>query len=169
MTTSGKNPVILGRVSGLYGVKGWFKVHSYADPREGIFQYSRWLLRDKEEWREVTLAEGKKHGKTLIAHIAEVTDRDTASALVGQDIAVPRENMPDPASGEYYWHDLEGLEVVDSTGSTLGRVDHLLATGANDVLVVKGEQEVLVPFLLDEVIRDVDFDKGVISVAWDWE
>ena len=169
MTQNGKDPVVLGRISGLFGVKGWFKVHSFTEPREGIFSYTRWLVQDGDDWREVKLAEGKKHGKSLVAHFAEVTDRDAAAELVGLSIAVYRQDMPETADGEYYWHDLEGMQVVDAAGAEIGRVDHLLATGVHDVLVVKGEHEVLVPFVLEEIVRHVDLEQGVISVDWEWE
>lgn len=169
MAQTGKNPVVLGRVSGIYGVKGWFKVFSYTEPRDAILQYRNWLLKDGETWREAQLDQGKKHGKSVIACIAGVTERDAAAGLLGMDIAVAREDMPKLTQGEYYWHDLEGMEVVDGSGRSLGRVSYLLATGANDVLVVQGEQEILVPFVVDKVIKDVDVEQRVISIDWEWD
>jgi 16S rRNA processing protein RimM len=144
-------PVILGRVSGLYGVKGWIRVHSYTEPREAILDYKDWLLLRDSVRRSVKLAEGKRHGKTVVARIDGVDDRDDAAGYVGDDIAVPRERLPDTGRGEYYWADLEGLQ------------------GANDVLVVQGDQEILIPFVQDEVIKDVDLAAGVISVDWEWD
>lgn len=169
MAQTVKNPVVLGRVSGLYGVRGWIKVFSYTEPREAILNYSNWLLKDGGDWREAQLDQGKKHGKSVIACIAGITERDAAAGLIGMDIAVAREDMPKLAPGEYYWSDLEGMEVVDASGRSLGKVSHLLATGANDVLVVLGEQEILVPFVVDEVVKNVDAEKCVISVDWEWD
>jgi 16S rRNA processing protein RimM len=167
-------------VSGLYGVKGWIRVHSYTEPREAILDYKDWLLLRDSVRRSVKLAEGKRHGKTVVARIDGVDDRDDAAGYVGDDIAVPRERLPDTGRGEYYWADLEGLQVVNSDGRTLGSVAYLdgrtlgsvaylLATGANDVLVVQGDQEILIPFVQDEVIKDVDLAAGVISVDWEWD
>jgi 16S rRNA processing protein RimM len=167
-----RKPVVLGRVTGLYGVKGWIKLHSYTEPREAILDYKDWLLLRDSDQQAVKLAEGKRHGKTIIARFDGVDDRDDAASLVGDDIAVPRERMPDTGRGEYYWADLEGLQVVHSDGRILGEVACLLATGANDVLVVQldhGDQEILIPFVRDEVIKDVDLDAGVISVDWEWD
>lgn len=169
MVQTGNNPVVLGRVSGVYGVRGWFRVFSYTEPREAILNYRNWLLKDGEDWREARLDQGKKHGKSVIACIAGVTERDAAAGLIGTDIAVAREDMPKLTPGEYYWHDLEGMKVVDTSGRVLGKVSHLLATGANDVLVVQGEQETLVPFVIDEVIKDVDVELRVISIDWEWD
>ncbi len=162
-------PVVLGRISGLFGVRGWVKVYSYTEPREAVLGYGRWLLSAKDGWREATVAEGQRHGKTIIARIAGVADRDEAAELVGTEIAVPRDEMPETASGQYYWSDLEGLRVVHRDGTELGRVAYLLETGANDVMVVKGEQERLIPFVMDKVVLGVDLDKGEIDVDWEWD
>jgi 16S rRNA processing protein RimM len=162
-------PVILGRVTGLYGVKGWIKVHSYTEPREAILDYNDWLLLRDGERQAVKLAEGKRHGKAVIARIDGIDERDDAAGYVGHEIAVAREQLPDAGRGEYYWADLEGLQVVHSDGRILGRVAYLLATGANDVLVVRGDREILIPFVQEEVIKDVDLAAGVINVDWEWD
>jgi 16S rRNA processing protein RimM len=162
-------PVVLGRVSGLFGVRGWVKVYSYTEPREAVLNYDRWLLSAKDGWQEATVAEGQRHGKTVIARIDGYVDRDEAAKLVGAEIGVPRNELPETARGEYYWSDLEGLTVVHRDGTELGKVDYLLETGANDVLVVRGITERLIPFVMDKVVLGVDLDKGEIEVDWEWD
>ena len=120
-------------------------------------------------WQSFDLVEGKRHGKSIIAHIEGVEDRDAAAACLGCEIGVPRAELPATSPGEYYWADLEGLKVVHKDGKELGAVDYLLETGANDVLVVKGEKERLIPFVMDRFILDVDVDSGVITVDWEWD
>ena len=162
-------PLVLGRISGLYGVRGWVKVHSYTEPRDAILKYGSWLLEQDGVWRETSVAEGRKQGKTVVARLDAVTDRDMATAFVGMTIGVARSDLPETDSGEYYWTDLEGLQVIHQDGRILGKVAYLLATGANDVLVIQGDQEVLVPFVKDEVIKGVDLATGIISVDWEWD
>ena len=162
-------PVVLGRISGFFGVRGWVKVFSYTQPREAVLKYRRWLLSNNGGWQATTVAEGKRHGKTVIARIDGIDDRDQAAELIGRDIGVPREELPETDDGQYYWSDLEGLQVVRKDGSELGRVAYLLETGANDVMVVRGEQEHLVPFVTDDVVLDVDLATGVIRVDWEWD
>jgi len=162
-------PVILGQVTGLYGVKGWVKVHSYTEPREAILDYKDWLLLRDGDWQSVRLAEGKRHGKSVIVRLEGVNDRDVAAGYVDDEIGVPREQLPDAGRDQFYWADLEGLQVVHSDGRILGKVAYLLATGANDVMVVKGDQEILIPFVQGEVIKDVDLAAGVINVDWEWD
>ncbi|MDX1405202.1 MAG: ribosome maturation factor RimM [Woeseiaceae bacterium] len=166
--TNGK-PVILGRITGLFGVKGWFKVRSYTEPREAILDYRDWLLLKDGHAEAARLAEGKRHGKTVIASLEGCDDRDAAAEYVDSDIGVLRENLPEISEGEFYWADLEGLEVVHTDGRSFGKVAYLLATGANDVLVVRGDREVLIPFVKGEIVKDVDLEAGVINVDWEWE
>lgn len=164
-----QDPVILGRISAVFGVKGWVKIYSYTDPREAILEFRDCLLMRDGVWQSATIAEGKRHSKTVIARLAGVEERDAAAAYIGVDIAMPREQMPNPEDGHYYWSDLEGLKVIHRDGTELGKVAYMLATGANDVLVVKGDQEVLIPFLPEDVILNVDLAAGVISVDWEWD
>jgi 16S rRNA processing protein RimM len=142
-------------------------VYSYTDPREAILEYSAYFLHQGGSWRRVEIAEGKKHGKGVILRLDGVEDRDAAAALIDCEIAVAREVMPAAEQGVYYWADLEGLAVVHRDGTDLGRVAYLLETGANDVLVTSGKPERLIPFILGEVVLDVDLVNGVIRVEWE--
>lgn len=164
---SGERMVVVGRISGLFGVHGWVKVYSYTHPPEQIFAYAPWCVGGEGNWQPAALEDGRAHGKGLIAKLTGCDDRDSAAALMGRDIGVPRSALPDPEPGEYYWVDLEGLRVTTPDGEELGRVERLMATGANDVLVVQGEHEHLVPFIVDEVVSAVDFERGEIRVDWD--
>ncbi len=167
---SADEPVILARVTGLYGVRGWVKLYSFTDPREGILDYRDCLLVADGQGRETRIEEGRRHGKGVIARLKGVSDRDSAAALVGNELGVLRDALPEPESGSYYWADLEGLTVRHRDGSVLGRVDHLIGTGANDVLVVRADdQERLIPFVVDDVVKNVDLQNGVIDVDWEWD
>ncbi len=162
-------PIVLGRISGVFGVKGWVKVFSYTEPREALLGYKNWLLGQEGQWQSASVAEGQRHGKGVVVRIDGFEDRDQAAALVGTEIGVPRDELPDTEDGHYYWSDLEGLTVVRSDGSELGKLAYLLETGAHDVMVIKGDAERLVPFVKDEIVVDVDLAAGVITVDWDWD
>lgn len=159
--------IVLGRISGHYGVKGWVKVFSETEPREGILKYAPWLLGpDAKPWR---IAEGKCHGKGIIVRFEGCQNRDQSACLIGQEIAIDADQLPPAQSDEFYWIDLEGLAVVTVDGVDLGRVSHLFSTGANDVLVVAGERERLIPFVWKDVVKDVNLDARRIEVDWDPE
>ncbi len=142
---------------------------SYTQPREAILDYDRWYLKHNGGWQARAVLDGKRHGKTVIALIEGVDDRDQAAALLNTEIAVDRETLPAAEDGSFYWADLEGLRVVKRDGTELGTVAYLMETGANDVLVVQGDTERLVPFIMDKVVLDVDVNEGVISVDWEWD
>ena len=144
-------------------------MYSYTEPREAVLEYTTWLLATSNDWQPVLVAEGKRQGKTIIARLEGFDDRDQAATLVGRTIGVPRDALPDTGEGQYYWSDLEGLRVVDRDGAELGKVRYLIETGANDVMVVKGEQERLIPFVSGDTVVDVDLVNGVIIVDWEWD
>jgi 16S rRNA processing protein RimM len=162
-------PVWLGRIGGAYGVRGWVRLRSDTDPPEQIAAYSPWWLSRDGQWRRVEVQALRRQGAGLVAQLQGCTDRDQAAGLTGSEIAVERDLLPKPGEDEFYWADLIGLEVRTEQGGTLGRVEELLATGANDVLVVRGERERLIPFLRGQVVREVDLDAGRIVVDWDPE
>ena len=160
--------LIVGRISGLYGVRGWVKIFSHTDPRDNILSYPIWHLRQGNEWRQVTLAEGRLHGKGVVARLTGCDDRDVAAGLIGSDIAILREQLQQAEPGEYYWTDLLGLEVRTVEGIELGMVDHLMETGSNDVLVVlQGKRERLIPFIREQVVREIDLAGKKMVVDWD--
>jgi 16S rRNA processing protein RimM len=161
--------VTLGRISGIFGVRGWVKVHSYTEPRQNIVGFKRWTIRQRGEERTVEVEDGRAHGANVVAKLRDVEDREAARALIGADIAVERAALPACEPGEYYWADLEGLDVITPAGDRLGTVDHLVATGGHDVLVLTGQPQRLIPFVRGSVIRSVDIAAGVIVADWSTE
>ena len=159
--------LIVGRVSGLFGVKGWVKVYSHTEPRENILQYKPLYLEIGGEWQALDLIEGRRQGKGIVAVFKGYTDRDAASVLIGVNIAIRQAQLPELPKDEYYWSELEGLKVVTVNGIELGVVDHLIETGSNDVLVVKGDRERLIPYVRPDVVTELDLENGVIQVEWD--
>ncbi|MFU8820806.1 MAG: ribosome maturation factor RimM [Gammaproteobacteria bacterium] len=161
--------VVLGKVGGLYGVRGWVKLWSFTDPVENLLDYRELELGREGDWRPARLVEGRRQGQALVARFDDCADRDQAALLVGAEVSVMRDRLPEPGAGEYYWADLVGLAVVTTGGVELGRVESMMATGANDVMVVKGDRERLVPFLPGQYVNEVDLAGGRIVVDWDPE
>lgn len=159
----------MGRVVGLFGVQGWLKVYAYTQPKENLLRYSEWRLEDPGGAGSLvlTLEDGKRQGKGLLAKLQGVDDRDQARRWLGSTIRIARDALPKLPDGEYYWVDLQGLRVRTQAGVELGVVDHLIETGAHDVLVVHGERERLIPFVLGHSVVRVDQEAGVIEVDWD--
>ena len=161
--------LLLGELVGVHGLQGWLKLRSHTDPIDAILGYQPWLLRQRGSERMLSGVRGRMQGKALVVRLPGVDTREAAEALLGSEVWIDRDALPPPAPGEYYWADLEGLEVVTVAGQPLGSVAHLLATGANDVLVVRGERERLIPFVQPDVVTAVDLAARRITVDWDPE
>jgi 16S rRNA processing protein RimM len=157
--------VTLGRVSGVYGVKGWLRIRSFTEPPANIGRYEGWLLCGRGPPEPVDVEGVAVREGRVTAKLRGIDDRDEARRLIGAEIAVERSRLPALEPGEYYWTDLEGLEVRTVAGQRLGTVDYLIATGANDVLVLD-DGRTLIPFVIDSVVKQVDLDGGVIEVDW---
>jgi 16S rRNA processing protein RimM len=155
----------MGRIVAPYGVRGWIKVRPQTESTDGLLGYRTWWLGKQGEWNSYQLLEGRVHGTDVVARLEGVADRDRAARLRGCDVAVPRSELPPAPAGEYYWADLIGLEVVNREGVRLGQIAEVFATGANDVLVVRGERERLIPFV-EAVVVDVDLEGALLTLDW---
>jgi len=155
----------MGWISAPFGVKGWVKIQPNTAATGNLLAYQTWWVEREGDWREIPVAEARVQGRELVARLEGYDDRDAVAALRGTSVAVPRAALPRTQSGEYYWADLIGLAVVNGSAQALGRITGVLQTGANDVLVVAGERERLIPFIA-EVIREVDVAAGVVRVDW---
>ena len=158
--------VIMGKVVGAQGIQGWVKVQTFTEYLDSLLDYDTWYVGNEQSWRPLEVLDANVHGKVLVARLEGIADRTAAERYKGQLIAVPRAELPEQEEGEYYWSDLVGLSVENLAGEKFGIVDSLLETGANDVLVVKGEQgETLIPFIAS-VIQQVSLKDKTIRVDW---
>lgn len=161
-----QRPIIVGRVTAVFGIRGWVKIASFTEPPENLLGYRPWLLASGDGFEPVVVDDLKPHGSGFVAQLDGCTDRDLAARFTGRDLAVPRSELPAAQADEYYWFDLAGLAVVNPAGEPLGRVERVMETGANDVLVVSGaEREMLIPFVA-AVVTDVDLAGGRLTADW---
>lgn len=172
--SSQQAPVVLGKLGSSHGIKGWLKITSYTNSVEDIFDYSPWLIKEQGEWREVKVLQWRFQGKALIAELEGVTTRDQAQMLTNCEIAIDAEQMKDLPEDEFYWRDLIGCEVVNTKGYNMGKVEQIVETGSNDVLLVKanakdgfGKTERMIPFVTEQFIQSVDLTAKQILVDWD--
>lgn len=174
--TSGNDFIVVGKISGLYGVRGWVRVFSHTKPRENILTYQIWYLQDGKDWIPFELESGRPHSKGIVAKLIGCNDRDQAIELQQKNIAIKPEQLSALEEGEYYWSQLIGLQVSNLEDINFGTLTAMLETGANDVMVVvdptqevaEGEDpERLIPFVQGDVIKDIDLDAGTMLVDWD--
>ena len=164
----------LGKISGVFGVKGWVKIFSHTSPRQQIVKYSPLYLRKNGKWQAVKVVKGHKQGKAVVAQLEGVDDRDQAFALIGTEIAIKQNQLPTLSNDSFYWADLEGVSVFTLEDIKLGKIEWVFDTGSNNVIVVKGEldgkkKDHMVPWIMDDVIKSVDLEASRIVVDWDPE
>ena len=165
--------MLIARIGAAYGIKGWIKLISFSSPKENILNYQTFLTPQGSALIELEIDQSKTQGKGFVAHIKGCDDRNLTQEFTGKDLYINKALLPELNENEYYWHQLEGMRVKTLSGDDLGIVDHLLETGANDVLVVKpdelsvDEDERLIPYLFNQVIDNIDEDLRVIKVNWE--
>lgn len=166
--------VVLGRLTAPYGVKGWLHLHPFGDdPASWKRMPQWWLARDdgpNAQWMPYEVSGLRRHGGGWVVKLNGVDARAGAEALTGWFFGAAKEALPRTDDGEYYWADLIGLRVVNAQGISLGSVEQVIETGANDVLrLLDGEHERLLPFI-EQVVKEVDVAGGRMMVDWqaDW-
>jgi len=167
--------IVVGRICGVFGVKGWLKVYSFTEQQLQILEYKPWHLKMGEKLKQLDIIESRKHGKGIVVQLKGISDRDIAAEWVNAEILINSDQLPQLPEGEYYWADLKGLKVLDLAGVLLGEVIDIMQTGANDVLVLteastkadEKPQEVLIPYIMEQVIKKIDLELQQIIVDWD--
>jgi 16S rRNA processing protein RimM len=172
---AGAHRVVLGKIVSVHGVRGAVKVYSHTDPLDNVLDYAEWSLNRGSEQRTVSVLGGRVQGRVLVVNLKGVDDRNKAEDLVDFEISIASDALPELEDGDFYWHQLEGLQVINQEGQLLGKVDHLLETGSNDVMVVKpcagsvDQRERLLPYLPGQFVIKVDLETQVMQVDWDAE
>ena len=173
--------VVVGLVSGLHGVQGALKIKSFCEPAEGIFKYQPWTLArpSASVASSATLPDTstlvgvplkiRGAGTSLAARFPEIEDRDQAALWLGSLISVPRSSLPKLKVGDYYWRDLIGLSVENLQGVAFGVIEEMMSTGSNDVMVVNGDRQRLLPYIPGQFVMNIDLAAGKMIVDWDPE
>ena len=176
---TGDRIVILGKIVGTFGVKGWLKVSSYTEPAANILDYEILQIRSGQigsgqigggaiGWNAIRIEEGRETDKGVLAKFVGIETPEAGRLRIGAELGVRRSEMPAPAAGEYYWSDLEGLEALNVEGEVLGQIDHFRTTPAGTVVVIRGKQELWVPFVKERIVK-VEIDAGRIVLDWPLE
>ena len=164
-----KNWVVVGRFGRPHGLKGYVSVYSFTEPGENILKYKDWYAQINGHWTLLDILAVEQHVRCSVVLVAGYQDRDQVGRLTNLDIAVQSDQLPRLSNGEYYWSQLIGMTVVNTSGAALGLVVEMIATGANDVLVVQGDERYLIPYRYGVVVLDVCELTRQITVDWDGE
>jgi len=158
--------LLVGKITGFFGVQGWVKIFSYTKPRKNILEYQPWYFVDNETYKVIEITSGREQSKTIVAQVKGINNRDEAVQLIGKDLYINKDQLPELDNDAHYWHELTGFRVINKNEVDLGIVDYLVDTGSNHVLVTKGDTQHWIPYI-DPFLVSVDKHKKVISVDWD--
>ena len=158
--------LLVGKINGFFGVQGWVKIFSYTKPRKNILEYQPWYFVDNETYKVIEITMGREQSKTIVAQVKGINNRDEALQLIGKDLYINKEQLPELDNDAHYWYELTGFQVINKNEVDLGIVDYLVDTGSNHDLVTKGETEHWIPYI-EPFLVSVDKHKKVISVDWD--
>ncbi|CAB5506491.1 16S rRNA processing protein RimM [uncultured Gammaproteobacteria bacterium] len=158
--------LLVGTINGLFGVQGWVKIFSHTQPRKNILSYKPWHTQIDEQWQILEIVNGREQSKTIVAKIKDIDNREQARAMIGIDVYIEKSQLLKLKKGEHYWEDLIGLEVINRSNFVLGKVQNLMETGVNHVLIVQGEKEHWVPYI-EPFLCEVNIEKQQILVDWD--
>ncbi|MGP1947353.1 MAG: ribosome maturation factor RimM [Arsenophonus sp. NC-PG7-MAG3] len=168
------NPIALGKLGSAHGIRGWIRIFSFTENTEDIFEYQPWFIHYSGQWQQLELECWKHHNQDFIIKIKHINDRISANLMTNCEIIADSVQLPVLEGNEYYWKDLIGCQVITTKGYSLGYVKNLIETGSNDILVIKinlkdrfSIKERLIPFLDEQVIKNVDLLTKTIKVDWD--
>ena len=160
--------IYLGKITGVHGIKGWLKIQSYSSPPENILNYPSWIITNKGEEDFYSIEQGRKQNNKIVVKLEKIDDRNTAESLINSKIQILRSDLPKLSNENYYWSDLVGLSVLNSEETVIGKIESLIETGANDVMVIitLKDERILIPFVMHEIIKEVDIELNYVKVDW---
>ncbi|MBC8493403.1 MAG: ribosome maturation factor RimM [Candidatus Thioglobus sp.] len=172
---SNNKRLLIGQINGLFGVQGWVKIFSYSHPRKNILTYKPWHVQVDGVWTTLEMVKGREQGKTIVAQLKGVNDREVARGYIGTELYIERSQLPKLPEGKYYWDELTDLEVINTNGIVLGRIAYMVDTGSNSVMVINAEKESSssknnkehwVPYM-EPFLISIDMDARQVLVDWD--
>ena len=163
--------IYLGKITGVHGIKGWLKIQSFSSPPENILNYPSWIITNKGEEDFYSIEQGRKQNNKIVVKLENIDDRNTAESLINSKIQILRSDLPKLSNENYYWSDLVGLSVLNSEEKVIGKIESLIETGANDVMVIitLKDERILIPFVMHEIIKEVSVELNYIKIDWSIE
>lgn len=152
--------VVIGKISAPHGVRGEVRIVPLTDFPERFENLKTVFLEDDSK---MELEYVKFSNKFIIAKFKNINSRNDIEIFNGKLLMLNRSDIPSLPEGEYYNFDIIGLEVIDDKGSKLGKITEVLKTGSNDVYVVEGKKQILVP-ALKKVVKEINLVDGFMKV-----
>tara|TARA_B100001059_G_C17774605_1_gene550478 strand:- start:969 stop:1463 length:495 start_codon:yes stop_codon:yes gene_type:complete len=157
-----RDSVIIGKVITPHGIHGWLSILCFAHPPSNLKNYDTFIFIN-DLIRQVDITDIKVMPKKVIIKIKDYDNIASSETILGKDILIDKSDMPILGEGEYYWRELEGLEVTTSKEKFLGVVDFIFNNGSNDVLAIKDNNKYVYIALIKDNITLVPNKKIIIK------
>jgi len=157
--------ISLGRIVKTQGLRGEFRVYPHGRDSENLASLDEVVIQSPNgETMTARVASCRRKGQLYILAVDGVNSIDQAERLIGAEVLADESRLAPLGEGEFYWYEVVGMEVVTEQGESLGVVQSIIPTGANDVLqVMRGAHETLLPNI-PEVVKKIDREKKTITV-----
>ncbi len=157
----------LGKISKPHGIRGEVKIYPYSgSPEQFVDAYKHvYMAVDKQgPLVEQTIERARIQGKLVLAKFANCSDRAAAEHIVGLEVFVHKNNLPELGENEFYLHELVGKEIVDTSGTLLGVSNRILTTSGRDLLIVQNRgRKYMVP-IVGDFIQSIDNKRVVLDL-----
>tara|TARA_B100001057_G_C22683757_1_gene884844 strand:+ start:66 stop:560 length:495 start_codon:yes stop_codon:yes gene_type:complete len=154
--------IVIGKIINTHGIKGWVSIQSYSYPKENIKNYKTFLSLNGLV-KKIEILDLRTMPKKIIININKYESISQSETIVGQDIFIDKYDIPTLENNEYYWKDLEGLDVITSKNKYLGKVDFIFNNGANDVIALKDNDVYNYIALVKEYVNIVPNEKIIVK------
>ena len=146
------NAIVIGKIISTHGIDGWIAIESYSYPREKINTYNTYLIID-EKHLPITIEELKIMPRKIIIKLEGFNHISDSEKILGEKIYIKTSDLKKLEDGEYYWHDLEGLDVYTTKEHYLGKVDFIFNNGSNDIMAINSNNDhIYIAFIKKNIV-----------------
>ncbi len=155
--------ILIAKIQAHQGLNGWLKIYSYSETEEKFSNYTHFFVLNNRNYDQLDI-EDIKIDKSIKIKFRSINSREDAERFIDKSLYIEADQLEKLNDNEYYWKDLIGLDVYIEEGEKIGVISDIIETGSNDVLVIQGEKELLVPYIYGQSIKNVFLNDNKVVI-----
>lgn len=155
--------ILIAKIQAHQGLEGWLKAYSYSETKKKFSNYTSFFIKKDGNYIHLQV-EKVLVEKSVKIKFKGFDNREDTQDFIGKNLFIDSSQLEPLKNNEFYWKDLIGLNVHLENSNKIGIVSDIIETGSNDVLVVNGEKEFLIPYILGESIKDIKLEEKIIVI-----
>ena len=144
--------ILIAKIQAHQGLNGWLKIYSYSESIEKFSKYKYFFVLNNKKYIRLDV-EDSLINKSIKIKFKNFNSREDSNDYIGKDIYISEDQLDKLKENQFYWNDLIGLNVYLDNEEKIGVVADMIETGSNDVLVIKGDNEILIPYIFGESVK----------------